>query len=73
MDGSCVTIGSMKRDAVFNVRLPADVKAAVQRAAEDDHGRSASNMVVKVLSEWLTAKGYLTEAGKLPARNRKGH
>ncbi len=50
---------TMKRDAVLNIRLPADVKAAVQRAGDDDHGRSISGMVVRILQEWLTERGYL--------------
>lgn len=50
---------SMKRDAVLNIRLPDDVKEAVRRAGEDDHGRSVSGMVVRILTEWCVKKGYL--------------
>jgi len=49
----------MRRDAVLNIRLPADVKEAVRKAGEDDHGRSLSGMVVRILTEWCTEKGYL--------------
>lgn len=49
----------MKRDAVLNIRLPNDVKEAVRRAGEDDHGRSVSGMVVRILTEWCVEKGYL--------------
>ncbi len=62
-------IPSMERDAVFNIRLPSDVKEAVKRAAKADFGRSASSMVVRILREWLSANGYLreiTETSKLP-------
>jgi hypothetical protein len=52
----------MKRDAVLNVRLPTDVKEALRRAAEDDYDRSVSGMVVRVMREWLEARGYLIEA-----------
>lgn len=58
----------MKRDAVMNLRLPSDVKEAVRRAAEADHGRSASGMVVKILREWLTEHGHL----KADVEQRKG-
>jgi hypothetical protein len=54
----CDTNSVMKRDAVLNIRLPRDVKAALQIAAEEDHGRSLSGMVVRVVSEWLEANGY---------------
>lgn len=60
----------MKRDAVLNIRLPAEVKAAIQRAAEDDHGRSISGMVVRVLREWLASNAYL--AAEPPKPTRKG-
>jgi hypothetical protein len=49
----------MERDAVLNVRLPADMKEALRVAAEDDHGRSMSGMVTRIVGEWLTATGYL--------------
>jgi hypothetical protein len=49
----------MKRDAVLNIRLPNDVKEAVRRAGDEDHGRSLSGMVVRILTEWCTEKGYL--------------
>lgn len=52
----------MKRDAVLNLRLPSDVKKAVRRAADDDHGRSASGMVVRILREWLAERDYLKTA-----------
>ena len=44
---------------MLNIRLPADVKEAVRRAGDDDHGRSLSGMVVRILTEWCTEKGYL--------------
>ncbi len=53
---------AMRRDAVLNVRLPADVKAAIRCAAKDDFDRSISSMVVRVLREWSVEKGYLTNA-----------
>jgi hypothetical protein len=62
MDATCVTMADMKRDAVLNVRLPADVKEALRRAAEDDFDRSVSGMVVRVMREWLESQGYLAGA-----------
>ncbi len=71
MDASCVTIVDMKRDAVLNVRLPADVKEALRRAAEDDFDRSVSGMVVRVLREWLDKKGYLSAEAAETKQSRK--
>lgn len=62
---------AMKRDAVLNLRLPADVKEAVRKAAEDDFGRSSSSMVVRILREWLAQKGYLAKADEAPKARRK--
>lgn len=39
-------------------RLSPEVKAAAERAAEDDH-RSLSSLVEKLLIEFLKKKGYL--------------
>jgi hypothetical protein len=61
---------AMKRDAVLNIRLPADVKAAVRRAAEDDFSRSVSSMVVRVLREWCVEKGYLTAPASKQKKGR---
>lgn len=41
-----------------SVRLPADVKIAMEKAAKDD-ARSASNLIEKVLTDWLRERGYL--------------
>jgi hypothetical protein len=49
----------MERDAKLIVRLPTAVKEAAQRAADDDHGRSLSGMVVRILEEWLSQHHYL--------------
>lgn len=65
---------AMTRDGVLNVRIPEDVKDAVRRAGEDDHGRSMSGMVVRILSEWCIEKGYLAppSAPTAPAKRGKG-
>lgn len=62
---------SMKRDAVLNVRVPEDVKDAVRRAGEDDHGRSLSGMVVRILREWCAQKGYLEPEESTVAPTRR--
>jgi hypothetical protein len=54
----------MDRDEVLNLRVPADLKEALRRAADDDHGRSMSAMAVRILREWLTAGGYISTDGK---------
>jgi hypothetical protein len=64
----------MERDAVLNLRVPGDVKEALRRAAEADHGRSASGMAVRIFREWLASHGYLAldlaESGSQRRRKR---
>ena len=43
----------MQNDARICLRVPSEVKAAVQQAASADHRRSTSSMVVRILREWL--------------------
>lgn len=62
----------MERDAMLVVRLPGEVKEAVKRAAEDDHGRSLSGMVVRILREWSVEKGYLAADADNKAPKRRG-
>jgi hypothetical protein len=69
IDGICNTVNVMNRDDMLNVRIPAEIKAAVTRAADEDHGRSMSGMVVRILTEWLTERGHLPAPGK---RTKKG-
>ena len=67
---------AMKRDSVLNVRMPSDLKEALRRAGEDDHGRSVSGMVVRVLREWCVEHGYLkaegSPAGGATRRTKRG-
>jgi hypothetical protein len=58
-DIDCQTIRSMERDSVLAVRIPAEIKEAVRRAGDADHGRSLSGMVVRILEEWVIEHGYL--------------
>lgn len=58
----CNTFESLERDEVLVVRIPEAVKTAVKEAAVDDHGRSMSGMVVRILREWLTEHDYLPRA-----------
>jgi hypothetical protein len=60
----------MDRDSVLNIRLPTDVKDAARRAAEDD-GRSLSGMVTRIMSEWLSEKGYLNVPRKRSSTKEK--
>ena len=47
-----------EKDTMLNVRVPKAVKDAAQKAADDDQ-RSVSGLVLKVLNDWLTERGYL--------------
>lgn len=67
----CVTTACMERDAVLNVRVPHQVKRAVIKAAEDDHGRSLSAMVVRILSEWCAVHGYMSESSKRGTKRKR--
>jgi hypothetical protein len=60
----------MDRDSVLNIRLPTDVKDAARRAADDD-GRSLSGMVTRIMSEWLSEKGYLNVPRKRSSTKEK--
>ena len=48
----------MARPLPTSMRLDADVKAALEKAAAAD-GRSVSNLTDRILREWLTGRGYL--------------
>jgi hypothetical protein len=61
----------VERDEVLVVRVPGPVKAALRKAAEDDHGRTMSGMVVRILREWLLDRSYLPQA-TAPKREKKG-
>jgi hypothetical protein len=71
-DAACLTIGNMQRDSVLAVRIPHEVKEAVRRAGEADHGRSLSGMVVRILREWCEANGYLAPEADVEAPKRRG-
>ena len=43
---------------ITSIRLPSDVKAALDNAAEAEE-RSVSWLIGKVMSDWLKAKKYL--------------
>ena len=45
---------------MLNFRVPADLKAALRKAAEQDE-RSMSVMAARILREWLTEKGFYEE------------
>jgi hypothetical protein len=48
----------MERDAMMVFRLPTATRKALQRAAKVEQ-RSMSNMALRIVSEWLSANGYL--------------
>jgi hypothetical protein len=51
----------MAKLAPVGVRLEADVRTALEKAAADNR-RSISSMIDWVLVEWLRANGYLKPA-----------
>ena len=56
----CVTNASMRRDAVLNLRVPRELKAILERAAEADL-RTVSGMAVVLLAEGLQRRGLMKE------------
>ncbi|TWB62942.1 ribbon-helix-helix domain-containing protein [Bradyrhizobium sacchari] len=48
----------MAKTAAISVRVPDDVKAAVEKAAEAD-SRSVASLVEKILVDYLKKNGYL--------------
>lgn len=44
--------------AMFNVRLDAEMRKAIEKAA-DDAGHTAAGFARHVLREWLRSNGYL--------------
>jgi hypothetical protein len=62
----------MHKDDVLNFRVPADLKAALRKAAEQDE-RSMSVMAARILREWLTEKGFYEAESQVaqPKRNRR--
>lgn len=62
------------RTAGIAIRVPPDIKAAVQKAADDDR-RTVSSLIEKVLAEWLTERSYLTKESdqrELPLASKRG-
>ena len=47
--------------AAIALRLPTETKQAIEKAALDEQ-RSVSNLVERVMTEWLRERGYLPEA-----------
>lgn len=48
----------MAKTHPLGFRVDPEVKAALERAAKDDH-RSLSSLIDKILVEWLRERGYL--------------
>lgn len=48
----------MPKTNPLGVRVQAETKAAIEKAAKDDM-RSVSSLIEKILAEWLKSKGYL--------------
>ena len=59
----------MVKTPSLGVRLPAELKAALERAAKDDL-RSMSSMVEKILTLHLKANGYLDASKPKPRKGK---
>ena len=53
----------MKRDTLMAFRLPAEIREAIRRAAANEQ-RSGSNLVLRVVTEWLEERGYIPKRTK---------
>lgn len=51
----------MAKTSALSVRVPDEVKAAVEAAAKDER-RSVASLVELIVSDWLKEKGYLDNA-----------
>ncbi len=51
----------MRRDAVLNLRVPKELKRALERVAEVDM-RTVSGMAVLLLTEGLARRGFAKES-----------
>ena len=62
----------MNKDDVLNFRVPADLKAALRRVADQEE-RSMSTMAARILREWLTENGfYAPEMPSTATKRRRG-
>ena len=57
-------------NSAMNIRLPARIKEAARRAAEED-GRSLSGMATRMMREWLSEHGYLDAREDRPSKKEK--
>lgn len=48
----------MSKSAALGFRIPDEMKAALEKAAQEDE-RSVSSLATIILRDWLQAKGYL--------------
>jgi len=53
----------MPKTAALAFRIDAEMKAALEKAAQDD-SRSVSSLVDKIIAEWLRKQGYLKAKGR---------
>ena len=48
----------MAKTTPLGIRFSLDIKAALKKAAKDE-ARRLSNLIERIVSEWLRSKGYL--------------
>jgi hypothetical protein len=58
----------MAKTAAISVRVPPELKSALESEAEMDH-RTLASLVEKILAEWLRGRG--ASAGGVGAANRR--
>jgi hypothetical protein len=55
-------MGPLPETPRFLLRLPADLRAELERVAESEHRPSLSNLIVHALREWLAGRGHTPAA-----------
>ncbi len=60
----------VERDDKLVFRVPARLKQALSKAAQED-GRTMSNLAVQILSAWLEQHGYLRAERPTKDGNRR--
>jgi metal-responsive CopG/Arc/MetJ family transcriptional regulator len=54
----------------FLLRLPADLRAELERVAQAEHRPSLSNLIVHALREWLAGRGHVPPPSDQEQRSR---
>lgn len=52
-----------RRDATINLRVPGDLRSALERAAEEE-SRTLSGLIVKIFEDWVRDEGRRRAVGR---------